>query len=92
MIRLHLSVDASGVPLFYSLFEKGVVLSTRTGCTLRDFLWLLQNDLFFPQSVKTAYKALGSWCVNPIYFSGSYAILDSWACIIQILIQMLKIS
>lgn len=38
MIRLHLHVDAPGVPLFCSLFEKGVVLPTRTGCTLRDFL------------------------------------------------------
>ena len=38
MIRLHLHVDASCVPLFFSLFEKGVVLSANTGCTLRDFL------------------------------------------------------
>jgi hypothetical protein len=38
MIRLHLHVDASCVPLFFSLFEKGVVLSGNTGCTLRDFL------------------------------------------------------
>lgn len=38
MIRLHLHVDASVVHLFYSLFEKGVVLPTKTGCTLRDFL------------------------------------------------------
>lgn len=38
MIKLHLHVDASCVPLFYSLLEKGVVLSGRTGCTLRDFL------------------------------------------------------
>ncbi|WP_319405030.1 hypothetical protein [uncultured Desulfosarcina sp.] len=38
MIRLHLQVDASGVPLFYALLEKGVGLSARIGCTLRDFL------------------------------------------------------
>jgi hypothetical protein len=38
MTRLHLNVDAFSVPLFYSLFEKGVILSASTGCSLRDFL------------------------------------------------------
>lgn len=38
MIRLDLHVDGSCVPLFYSLLEKGVVLSANTGCTVRDFL------------------------------------------------------
>ena len=38
MIKLHLHIEPSGLPLFYSLFEKGVILSTSTGCTLRDFL------------------------------------------------------
>ncbi len=38
MIRLNLQVDPSGIPLFFSLFEKGVVLSAKIGCTLRDFL------------------------------------------------------
>lgn len=38
MIRLHLHVDPSGLPLFYSLLEKGVILPANTGCTLRDFL------------------------------------------------------
>jgi hypothetical protein len=38
MIRLNLQVDPSGMPLFFSLFEKGVVLSAKIGCTLRDFL------------------------------------------------------
>ena len=57
MIRLHLHVDASGVPLFYSLFEKGVVLSTRTGCTLRDFLCgqLGLSDEYLDQRVQTLF-------------------------------------
>ncbi len=38
MIRLHLNVDMSGAHLLFSLLEKGVVVKTRTGCTLRDFL------------------------------------------------------
>lgn len=38
MIRLELLVDASCAPLFYSLLEKGVVLTANTGCTVRDFL------------------------------------------------------
>lgn len=38
MIQLHLHIDPSGLPLFYSLLEKGVILSASTGCTLRDFL------------------------------------------------------
>lgn len=57
MIRLHLNVDASCVPLFYSLFEKGVVLSTRTGCTLRDFLCgqLGLSDDYLDQRVQTLF-------------------------------------
>ena len=57
MIRLHLSVDASSVPLFYSLFEKGVVLSARTGCTLRDFLCgqLGLSDEYLDQRVQTLF-------------------------------------
>jgi len=57
MIRLHLHVDASCVPLFYSLFEKGVVLSTRTGCTLRDFLCgqLGLSDEYLDQRVQTLF-------------------------------------
>ncbi|MBC2710331.1 MAG: hypothetical protein HGJ94_04830 [Desulfosarcina sp.] len=38
MIQLNLHVDASCVSLFSPLLEKGVVIQTRTGCTLRDFL------------------------------------------------------
>lgn len=38
MKHLHLQVDAACVPLFYPLFEKGVVIIANTGCTLRDFL------------------------------------------------------
>jgi hypothetical protein len=57
MIRLHLHVDASCAPLFYSLFEKGVVLSTRTGCTLRDFLCgqLGISDDYLDQRVQTLF-------------------------------------
>ena len=57
MIRLHLHVDASGVPLFYSLLEKGVVLPTRTGCTLRDFLCgqLGLSDDYLDQRVQTLF-------------------------------------
>ncbi len=57
MIRLHLSVDASCVHLFYSLFEKGVVLSARTGCTLRDFLCgqLGLSDQYLDQRVQTLF-------------------------------------
>ena len=38
MIRLDLHVDVFCLPLFYSLLEKGVVLSAGTGCSVRDFL------------------------------------------------------
>jgi hypothetical protein len=57
MIRLHLSLDASCVPLFYSLFEKGVVLSTKIGCTLRDFLCggLGIADEYLDQRVQTLF-------------------------------------
>jgi hypothetical protein len=57
MIRLHLHLDATGVPLFYALFEKGVVLSTRTGCTLRDFLCgqLGITDEYLDQRVQTLF-------------------------------------
>lgn len=57
MIRLHLQVDASGVPLFYTLLEKGVVLSARTGCTLRDFLCgqLGLSDEYLDQRVQTLF-------------------------------------
>jgi len=57
MIRLHLHVDASCVHLFYSLFEKGVVLTTNTGCTLRDFLCsqLGLSDNYLDQRVQTLF-------------------------------------
>jgi len=57
MIRLHLHVDASGVHLFYSLLEKGVVLTTRTGCSLRDFLCgqLGLSDDYLDQRVQTLF-------------------------------------
>lgn len=57
MIRLHLLVDASCRPLFYSLFEKGVVLSANTGCTLRDFLCggLGLSDDYLDQRVQTLF-------------------------------------
>lgn len=38
MIRLSLSADDICLSRFYPLLEKGVVLSVRIGCTLRDFL------------------------------------------------------
>ncbi|MCB2148780.1 MAG: hypothetical protein KQI81_20030 [Deltaproteobacteria bacterium] len=57
MIRLHLNVDASCIPLFYSLFEKGVVLSANTGCTLRDFLCgqLRLSGDYLDQRVQTLF-------------------------------------
>ncbi|WP_372683262.1 hypothetical protein [Desulfosarcina sp.] len=57
MIRLHLHVNASGLPLFYSLFEKGVVLTAKTGCTLRDFLCgqLGIADGYLDQRVQTLF-------------------------------------
>ncbi len=57
MIRLHLHVDASGAPLFYALFEKGVVLPAKTGCTLRDFLCgqLGIADDYLDQRVQTLF-------------------------------------
>ena len=57
MIQLHLHVDASCVHLFYSLFEKGVVLTTNTGCTLRDFLCsqLGLSDNYLDQRVQTLF-------------------------------------
>jgi hypothetical protein len=43
--------------LFYSLLEKGVVLTTRTGCTLRDFLCgqLGLSDDYLDQRVQTLF-------------------------------------
>ncbi|MFO7716462.1 hypothetical protein [Desulfosarcina sp.] len=38
MTRLELHVDPSCIHLFYALLEKGVIVSAKTGCTLRDFL------------------------------------------------------
>lgn len=38
MHHLHLQVDPACIPLFFPLFEKGVVIPVRTGCSLRDFL------------------------------------------------------
>lgn len=57
MTRLHLQIDASGIPLFYSLFEKGVVLTARTGCSLRDFLCgqLGIADDYLDQRVQTLF-------------------------------------
>jgi hypothetical protein len=57
MIRLHLQVDPSGLPLFFSLFEKGVVLSAKIGCTLRDFLCgqLGIADDYLDQRVQTLF-------------------------------------
>ena len=57
MIRLHLQVDPSGIPLFFSLFEKGVILSAKIGCTLRDFLCrqLGVSDDYLDQRVQTLF-------------------------------------
>ncbi len=38
MINLDLTVVPAALPLFNPLLEKGVVVSARTGCSLRDFL------------------------------------------------------
>ncbi len=57
MIRLHLHVDPSGLPLFYSLLEKGIVLPANTGCTLRSFLCgqLGLADDYLDQRVQTLF-------------------------------------
>lgn len=57
MIRLHLHVDATGAPLFYALFEKGIVLSAKIGCSLRDFLCgqLGISDEYLDQRVQTLF-------------------------------------
>lgn len=57
MIRLHLHIDPSGLPLFYSLLEKGVVLPANTGCTLRNFLCgqLDLSDEYLDQRVQTLF-------------------------------------
>ena len=38
MTQLDLHVDPAAMPLFTPLLEKGVVISARIGCTLRDFV------------------------------------------------------
>lgn len=38
MIRIRLNLQESWIPLFRPLLEKGVVIETVTGCTIRDFL------------------------------------------------------
>ena len=57
MVQLDLHVDPSGVPLFFSLLEKGVVLTASTGCTLRDFLCgqLQIADDYLDQRVQTLF-------------------------------------
>jgi hypothetical protein len=57
MIRLDLHVDVSCMPLFSALFEKGVVLSASTGCTLRVFLCgqLGIADDYLDQRVQTLF-------------------------------------
>jgi hypothetical protein len=57
MIRLDLHVDASLIPVFSSLFEKGVVLTATTGCTLREFLCgqLGIDDDYLDQRVQTLF-------------------------------------
>jgi hypothetical protein len=57
MIRLDLHVDASIIPLFSSLLEKGVVLSANTGCSLREFLCgqLGISDDYLDQRVQTLF-------------------------------------
>ncbi len=57
MIRVDLHVDKSCASLLVSLFEKGVVLSAQTGCTLRDFLCgqLGLSDDYLDQRVQTLF-------------------------------------
>ena len=38
MTQLDLQVESSLLPLFFPLFEKGVVLSAEIGCSVKDFL------------------------------------------------------
>ncbi len=57
MIRLDLHVDKACASLFLTLFEKGIVLSTKTGCSLRDFLCgqLGLSDNYLDQRVQTLF-------------------------------------
>ncbi len=57
MIELHLLIKQDALPLFTPLLEKGVVISGRTGCTLRDFLCTQLGiaDDYLDQRIQTLF-------------------------------------
>jgi hypothetical protein len=57
MIKLTLYADDTCLARFYPLLEKGVVLSARTGCTLRDFLCgqVGLSDLYVDDRIQTLF-------------------------------------
>jgi hypothetical protein len=57
MIKLHLLVTPSALPLFTPLLEKGVVISGSTGCTLRNFLCTQLGiaDDYLDQRIQTLF-------------------------------------
>lgn len=57
MIELDLHVDASGLPRFFALLEKGIILDTATGCTLRQFLsqQVGLSDDYIDQRIQTLF-------------------------------------
>ena len=57
MIKLHLLIEHVALPLFNPLLEKGVVVSGRTGCTLRDFLCTQLGiaDDYLDQRIQTLF-------------------------------------
>jgi hypothetical protein len=57
MIEVELGVDAASLPPFFSLLEKGVVLSAVTGCTLREFLCgqLGLSQAYLDQRIQTLF-------------------------------------
>lgn len=57
MTQLDLQVKASCLPLFFPLFEKGVVLSVETGCSVKDFLCgqLGISDEYLDQRIQTLF-------------------------------------
>jgi len=57
MIQVELQVEPSCLPLFFPLFEKGVVLSAEIGCSLKDFLCgqLGISDAYLEHRIQTLF-------------------------------------
>jgi len=57
MIRVDLQVESSCLPLFFPLFEKGVVLSAETGGSLKDFICgqLGISEAYLDQRIQTLF-------------------------------------